>query len=167
MTLQTFGQLDKKAFNFRAAAVCMDQGRVLLLREEPHSYFFLPGGKVEFLESSQQALQRELQEELKVDVSVGRLLWMHEHRFDFGDHAVHELCFYYLVNLPEAYTSSESFDFKCEGRNFYFVWQPIEAIDQISLMPAVLKKYIGRLPAHPIHIVGEGLEMHSPCGASA
>jgi 8-oxo-dGTP diphosphatase len=40
-----------------------------------------PGGKVEAGESPQQALQRELREELAVDVTVGPLLWRTEHQY--------------------------------------------------------------------------------------
>jgi 8-oxo-dGTP diphosphatase len=40
-----------------------------------------PGGKVEAGESPQQALQRELREELAVDVTVGPVLWRTEHQY--------------------------------------------------------------------------------------
>ncbi|MGQ0506589.1 MAG: (deoxy)nucleoside triphosphate pyrophosphohydrolase [Myxococcaceae bacterium] len=40
-----------------------------------------PGGKVEAGESDEQALARECQEELAVDLSVGRKLWEAEHAY--------------------------------------------------------------------------------------
>jgi 8-oxo-dGTP diphosphatase len=40
-----------------------------------------PGGKVEAGESLQQALQRELREELSIDVTVGPALWRAEHQY--------------------------------------------------------------------------------------
>jgi 8-oxo-dGTP diphosphatase len=40
-----------------------------------------PGGKVEAGESLQQALQRELREELDIDVTVGPALWRAEHQY--------------------------------------------------------------------------------------
>lgn len=75
-----------------------DDGRVLLCqRPEGKSYALqweFPGGKLEQDESSEQALRRELMEELAIEVQVGRLL--HEqvsHYHDGGTFAVG----YYLV----------------------------------------------------------------------
>lgn len=44
-----------------------------------------PGGKVEFGETLEQALKRELQEELNIDVSVGKLLGAVSNQWDHID----------------------------------------------------------------------------------
>lgn len=43
-------------------------------RKEPHVEFEFPGGKIDAGETDHQALQRELDEELAVEVTVGDLL---------------------------------------------------------------------------------------------
>jgi 8-oxo-dGTP diphosphatase len=60
------------------AAVIVRDGTVLVCRRAPHKdaagLWEFPGGKVEAGETAQEALARELREELGVDVVVGALL---------------------------------------------------------------------------------------------
>ena len=68
------------------AAVVVRRGRdVLITRRKAEAerggLWEFPGGKVEPGESEQEALRREIGEELACDVEVGRLLVRHEHRY--------------------------------------------------------------------------------------
>lgn len=71
-----------------AAAVLCRGGKILLARRAPNKkmagLWEFPGGKVEEGESSGQALQRELKEELGIDVDPGPELMTHRHAYDFG-----------------------------------------------------------------------------------
>ena len=59
------------------AGLMIENGKILIARRHFHDsnggLWEFPGGKVEYGESSEQALTRELKEELKLNVSVGRL----------------------------------------------------------------------------------------------
>jgi len=81
---------------FRTAAVVIRDGHVLLLRVEPHPYWFLPGGRVELGESSEAAIVREMLEETGTRVRIERLLWMGENFWE----SVHEIGFYFLATMP-------------------------------------------------------------------
>ena len=61
--------------NKRARAVIIEDGKILLIkRTKPQDrYWAAPGGGVDLGESDKQALIRECQEELGVDVEVGEL----------------------------------------------------------------------------------------------
>ncbi len=67
------------------AAVVRDGGRILITRRrddaERGGLWEFPGGKVEPGEAEPDALRREIREELGCEISVGRLLLRHRHRY--------------------------------------------------------------------------------------
>ena len=69
-------------------AVFVRDGLVLAARRGPDKalpgLWEFPGGKIESGETAEQALQRELAEELKVDVRIGDFLTTTDHEYDFG-----------------------------------------------------------------------------------
>ena len=68
-----------------AAALVFDAGRLLITRRPAGKhlggFWEFPGGKLEEGESFQDCLQRELREELGIQVSVGELLAAVEHNY--------------------------------------------------------------------------------------
>jgi 8-oxo-dGTP diphosphatase len=77
------------------AALIRTSGEVLLTQRRPGRHLGLswefPGGKVEAGESDEQALKRELQEELGVEVRVGTLCF--ETRHHYGSREMHLLVY--------------------------------------------------------------------------
>jgi 8-oxo-dGTP diphosphatase len=70
------------------AAIMRRQDRVLITQrpaDKPHGGLWeLPGGKLDGGESPRQALQRELREELDIEVAVGDIFEVIYHRYDWG-----------------------------------------------------------------------------------
>ena len=52
-------------FNYRVAAVIVNDGKILAQRDTKTNEYYLPGGRVTFGETSEEALLREIKEELK------------------------------------------------------------------------------------------------------
>jgi 8-oxo-dGTP diphosphatase len=77
------------------AALIRAEGQVLLTQRRPGRHLGLswefPGGKVESGETDHQALKRELQEELGVEVRVGTLCF--ETRHNYGTREMHLLVY--------------------------------------------------------------------------
>lgn len=62
-------------------AIIQEKGKILVCRKIRKKYYFFPGGHVEFRESAKDALNRELKEELGVNVKKSFFIGGSEHRF--------------------------------------------------------------------------------------
>jgi len=130
-----------KRFNYRAIGVIIHDDKVLTCRAEQDDFWALPGGRVEFGESSPETLVRELKEELGVDAHVERLLWVGECFFDFAGKSYHELGLYHLVELAEASPIYGRAEFRGVGEESYLIfrWCPLEDIEEVVIEPRFLK----------------------------
>lgn len=61
----TFSTLEG-VFNYRVGAVIRRGGKLLTMKEEGLSHWYLPGGRVRLREPAEQALAREIGEELSL-----------------------------------------------------------------------------------------------------
>lgn len=92
----------KEAIDVAAAWLTNDAGEVLICRRAPSEtragYWEFPGGKFEAGESGEEALVRELQEELDMEVSCGALLETMEHAYSNGRFRIHLFACRAIVN---------------------------------------------------------------------
>jgi ADP-ribose pyrophosphatase YjhB (NUDIX family) len=108
------------------------------------------------LETSLQALTREMEEEMGLHVEVGRLLWVVENFFVHEGRQFHELAFYYLMNLPRPcrYDDTDATFTGLDGDTpITFRWFPIDALEELRLFPAFLRSALIDLPASPVHLI--------------
>lgn len=149
-------------FNYRVVYVLLYDHKVLLTTDSHIDFWSLPGGRVKMFESSAQACQRELFEELGETAVSQRLIWITENMFHLNvwNSDVHELCFYYVVELPtdaaiyrqDSITVADELVEDGEKR-LTFTWFDIDALDKVNLKPEWIKKRIHALPACPEHLV--------------
>lgn len=146
-------------FIYRVAGVCLHDGHVLLHRGEFEESWSLPGGRVEFRETSSLALGREMWEEIGVDVEVGRLLWVIENFFSHAGRRFHELGFYYEMHLPagsQYLDVDQEFTGTEEQTRLIFRWFPTESLPTVQFYPIFLRTALAHLPASPQHVVEIG-----------
>ncbi len=113
-----------------AAVITNEKGQILITRRLPHSHLAglweFPGGKIDSGESPEQALKRELKEELNVDVKVKQLLW--QQSFNYSDRHINILFFEcQLLTNPEHIKALEVADFK---------WIFLDQFDAFDFPPA-------------------------------
>lgn len=142
-------------FTNRIIGITIDHDRVLLHRTDDMAFWALPGGRAELMESSADTLVREMQEEIGVDVTVDRLLWLAENFFQHEGRAHHELGLYYLMHLPpDSPLRNQSAFLGHEGDlDVHFEWHPIASLEQVVLYPSFLRTGLKCLPEHMVHIV--------------
>lgn len=137
-------------FNYRVCAIFLHQNKVLAMRDERSPYYYLPGGRVALGETAQDALQRELQEELDISARIQRPLWLNQAFFteDVDGEFTHELCLYFLMDAAGTglLERGESFT-RYEGqRRHEFIWLPLEELQDTYFYPIFLKEGLSHLP---------------------
>lgn len=134
-------------FRFRVSAVMIRDNKILVMRDDDYSVYYLPGGKVKFGETAEQSVLRELKEEIHIEAQIIRPLWVNQNFFTkFGSNTkVHELCIYFLVNtkLP---ANKETFACKENEHRHFFEWVEFSELEKRRIFPAFLRKSIYQLP---------------------
>ena len=57
-------------FNYRVCGIMIRGGSVLAMRDERSPYYYLPGGRVKMGETAENAIVREIKEELGIEIKV-------------------------------------------------------------------------------------------------
>ncbi len=135
-------------FNLRVGAVILHEGRLLAMQDENAPYFYLPGGRVRLHETAEDALLREIREELGVDARLLRPLWVHQNFFTWqvSGERFHEWCLYFLVDVSG--TGLPTADFiRREGRHTHaFTWLDVATLPERDLVPPFLREGAAHLP---------------------
>lgn len=138
-------------FNYRACAVIINNNKILAMKDKRSPYYYLPGGRVALHESAEDALLRELEEELHVKGMIVRPLWLNQSFFteDVTGERFHEICVYFLVDVSDTYIlkKGESFISNEGKRSHTFIWLPFENLKQEYFYPNFIKTEIFNLPA--------------------
>lgn len=140
-------------FNFRVAGVALSRGRLLVHRAERETSWSLPGGRIQPLEFSADAIVREMREEVAAVVKVVRTLWVMENMFGYAEgKEVHEVCFYYLIELAgddPLHDNTGDFDGDEAGERLVFHWLPLAELAGAPFNPEMLKPLLLDLPDSP------------------
>jgi 8-oxo-dGTP pyrophosphatase MutT (NUDIX family) len=130
-------------FHVRTIAVCIHNDSVLIHQTPGHAMWSLPGGRVDMGESSEEALVREMAEELHSRVQIHRLMATLELiDTDFNGQLFHEIGLYYAVELPDVPWQSEPFRGPEQHNPADFWWCPRTQVNAVSLVPAAIKRMV-------------------------
>ena len=140
----------QEKFNLRVCAIILSEGRILALRDERSPYCYLPGGRVRLGERAEDALLRELEEELLIRARLERPLWLVQSFFteDVDGLRYHELCLYFLTDVSGTGLEARGERFTLqEGRHIHeFEWLPFAQLRDAYFYPVFLRTEIFRLP---------------------
>lgn len=146
---------------YRVAGIMIKDEKILLQSDEYNDFWTTPGGGIKMFESSEEALKREFQEELNVEINVERLLYIIENSCKFEGQLYHGLELYFLITPKDSdeffdqkeFTGIEN-DFMPEkyGDEFKltFRWFHPSELETIDIRPVILKDALKNIPEHPI-----------------
>lgn len=124
--------------------------KILAMHDERSSYFYLPGGRVAMGETAEQAVVREIQEELGITPKILRPLWFNQAFFteDVDNLNYHELCIYFLMDISDTDLLKKGSKFTLtEGHHTHtFEWLEFSRLKDEYFYPIFLKKEIYDLP---------------------
>ena len=96
-------KIGNEKFNYRVCAMIISDGKILAMHDERSPYYYLPGGRVAIGETAENAVIREIREELGVTPKIVRPVWLNQAFFteDVNNLHYHELCIYFLMDITD------------------------------------------------------------------
>lgn len=141
---------DNGRFNFRVCGIILNGGKILAMRDENSPYYYLPGGRVNLHEKVEDAILRELKEELGIFAEIIRPLWVNQAFFveEVSGDKFHEICFYFLIDISKCDLLERGDKFiRQEGKHtLSFEWLKTEELKDKYIYPEFIKKEIFNLP---------------------
>lgn len=124
--------------------------KILAMHDERSPYYFLPGGRVKIGETAEDAVIREIQEELGIVPKITRALWLNQAFFkeDVDNLNYHELCIYFLMDISDTalLLRGEKFTTNEGDRTHTFEWLEFNRLKNEYFYPSFLKNDIFNLP---------------------
>ena len=133
--------------NLRVGAIIEKDGKYLMAgnRKRP-DYLYSVGGRIQFGETAEEAVIREVLEETGVRMEIGRLGFVHENYF-YGDaptnlgKLIYEISFYFYMKVPEDF-EPVCRSFTEDAQQEYLFW--IAPDDPIRYYPDFFRTELGK-----------------------
>ena len=112
-------KIGDEKFNYRVSAIIISNGRILAMsHDKPSEYYSLPGGRVMMEETAEQAMIREVREELGVSLRISRRTeGSNTHIFKWLELAqLKEETFYPKKKKKEIFNLPDTFTIRTESR---------------------------------------------------
>lgn len=143
-------------FRYRAAAIIIEDGAVLLAKNEVDDYYYSVGGGVHMGETAEEAVRREVLEETGVAYEIDHMVFVHENFFEghgslAGLHC-HEIAFYFLMK-PRGSQVLNSHSTTQNGIPEHMYWVPVGELGKQKAFPSFLPEKIGSFGSGIEHIV--------------
>ena len=131
-------------FNYRVGLIIKKGDEMMVEANPEYEFVVIPGGRVKTLESSIDALIREIKEEMNVEIKKEeiKIKSLIENFFMFEGNKVHEMFITYEMEIKE-----DDERFKGEMKNIdskanYYKWVKLNDIESVKILPVILKDAI-------------------------
>ena len=147
--------IDNGYINLRVGAIIMKGEKFLMVENQKDDYLYSVGGRIQFGESAEEAVVREVFEETGVKLEVDHLGFIHENFF-YGDYdrkedkLIYEISYFFYMKIPD------DFEPVCDGftddeSKERLVW--VDAKSDITFYPTFFREEL-KSPGNTVkHIV--------------
>ncbi len=135
---------DNNWFRYRAAAIIIENGCVLMIKNNKNSYYYSVGGGVYMGECAEDAVKREIFEETGVHYEIERLAFIQENFFidkeSFKNLNCHEIAFHFLMKPRGTQElTNNNISINQFGAKETPEWIPIEKYSEYKAYPEFYK----------------------------
>ena len=118
-----------------ARAVVIEDGKVLLCKSKGGDKYYLPGGHIDFGETSRQAIKREIFEETSCSSEIGDFLGIVESSFDQDGKRHQEINLVYRAEI------ADKENFRVTEPWIEYEWVRLDDLCKITLLPVEIARY--------------------------
>jgi ADP-ribose pyrophosphatase YjhB (NUDIX family) len=128
-------------FNYRVGAIIIHDNKLLMVKNNKAPYFYSVGGRVKLHESAEEAVVREVYEEIGIHMKVERLGFVHENFFseNVTKERFHELAFFFYMKDMDA-LNTICMSFTEDESKEELQWIPLDKIADVYLYPEFFKE---------------------------
>ena len=151
---------DDFIFSYRVGGILIQNGKILLQRSKNDDYAII-GGHVTSMETSEETLRREFEEELHAKIAVDKLMAIGEIYFTWNSKPCHQLCLYYNVHLLDNSIPLDGVfhgydELNNERINLDFCWVSLEDLKNgTKVYPLELIPYIIEPKNQIVHFISK------------
>ena len=146
---------DNFVCGFRSVGILVRDSKILVQRDKDGTEYALPGGHVKIGETAEASIIREYKEETGADITCGRIIWVDESFWKWGEKDSHTIAFYFLVSLQNSLDIPDNGEFFSQKDNCDVVlkWMSLDELGGITIYPTYLKDKISNIADGIEHFV--------------
>ncbi|MGL4346207.1 MAG: NUDIX hydrolase, partial [Cellulosilyticaceae bacterium] len=118
-------------------------------------YYYSVGGRVKLNESCEQAIKREVQEELGISMEIDRAVFFYESFFveQMSGERFHEIAMFFLMKPALDIENVVCRSFTENGAQEMLHWIDLDELDQVQAFPSFFATELRQMPSVMKHIV--------------
>lgn len=134
----------KVRYNVRVGAIITWNNKILIQQNRENPYYVLIGGRVHYMETSEEAMLREVEEETGVKLQKDdiKLIDVVENFFLHTNGKYHEQLFIYKIEDNAELLKMDNFQTKDSDHKSINKWYPINELGNIDLRPKIVRKLL-------------------------